>query len=326
MKRAPSHRLPPPLRTGESASPGRAPASDGATDIMRRVRLVELRARRFVEDLLAGPYRSVFRGRGLEFDQVRAYEPGDDVRSIDWHTTARTGAVQIKQSVEERSLTVMLAVDVSASGDFGSVPRSKRELAAELAAVLALSAVLNNDRVGLLLFTDAVECYLAPRTGRRQALAIVSAILTHEARSPRTSLRQALQILGNALQRRATVFVLSDFCDDGFERALRLAARRHDVVAMCVHDPVEACLPEVGWLVCEDAETGEVVELNTRDPAVRHAFETQRLARTARLTDIFRRAGVESVTCQTNHPYQRALLQFFEQRLRRLRLAPPADG
>jgi uncharacterized protein (DUF58 family) len=297
-----------------------------ATDLMRRVQLIELRARRFVEDLLAGPYRSVFRGRGIEFDEVREYQPGDDVRSIDWHTTARTGTVQIKQNVEERSLTVMLAVDVSASGDFGSVPQSKRELAAELAAVLALSAVLNNDRVGLLLFTETVECYVAPHTGRRQALAIVSAILGHEARSPRTSLRQALQALGNALRRRATVFVLSDFCDAGFERALRLAARRHDVVAISIQDRAETHLPEVGWLVCEDAETGEVVELDTCDAAVRHAFEVERLARAARLADVFRRAGVDGVACQTGQSYQRPLLQFFEQRLRRVRPVEPMGG
>lgn len=295
------------------------------SDVMRRVQLVELRARRFVEDLLAGPYRSVFRGRGIEFDEVRDYQPGDDVRSIDWHATARTGTVQIKQNVEERSLTVMLAVDVSASGDFGSVPSSKRELAAELAAVLALSAVLNNDRVGLLLFTDTVERYLPPETGRRQALAIVAAILSHPPRSPKTCLRQALQTLGNALRRRATIFLLSDFIDTGFERALRLAGRRHDLVAISLHDPAEVRLPDVGWLVCEDAETGEVIELNTSDPAARRAFEAERLARTARLTETFRRAGVDAVACGTGQSYRRALLEFFEQRLRR---HPPAmrDG
>jgi uncharacterized protein (DUF58 family) len=297
-----------------------------AAELLRRVQLIELRARRFVEDLLAGPYRSVFRGRGLEFDEVREYQPGDDVRTIDWHTTARTGTVQIKQNVEERSLTVMLAVDVSASGDFGSVHRSKRELAAELAAVLALSAVLNNDRVGLLLFTDTVERYLAPQTGRRQALGIVAAILGHEARSPRTSLRQALQTLGNALRRRATVFLISDFCDTGFERALRLAARRHEVVAVSIQDHAEVDLPKLGWLVCEDAETGEVVELDTRDPAVRHAFEVERLARSTRLAEVFRRASVDRVACRTDQPYQRALLQFFAQRLRRPGLAESPRG
>ncbi len=286
-------------------------------DLLRRVRLVELRARRLVEDLLAGPYRSVFRGRGIEFDDIREYQPGDDVRSIDWHTTARTGTVQIKQNVEERCLTVMLAVDLSASGDFGSGPQSKRELAAELAAVLALSAVFNNDRVGLLLFTDTVERYLAPRTGRRQALAIVAAILGYEPRSPRTSLSNLLQTLGSALRRRATVFLLSDFLDTNFDRALRLAGRRHDIVAVSIADGTESHLPDLGWLVCEDAETGELLQLDTSDPAVRHAFEVERLARTDRLREAFRRAGVDTIPCETGRPYQHALLRFFEQRQRR---------
>lgn len=286
-------------------------------DLLRRVQLVELRARRLVEDLLAGPYRSVFRGRGIEFDDIREYQPGDDVRSIDWHTTARTGTVQIKQNVEERCLTVMLAVDLSASGDFGSVPQSKRELAAELAAVLALSAVFNNDRVGLLLFTDTVERYLAPRTGRRQALAIVAAILGYEPRSPRTSLANLLQTLGNALRRRATVFLISDFLDTGFDRALRLAGRRHDIVAVSIADAAESHLPDLGWLVCEDAETGELLQLDTSDPAVRHAFEVERLSRADRLRQTFRRAGVDAIPCETGRPYQHAVLRFFEQRQRR---------
>jgi uncharacterized protein (DUF58 family) len=292
-------------------------ASPTPADVLRRVRLVEMRARRLVEDLLAGPYRSVFRGRGIEFDDIREYQPGDDVRAIDWHTTARTGTVQIKQNVEERCLTVMLAVDLSASGDFGSVPQSKRELAAELAAVLALSAVFNNDRVGLLLFTDRVERHLAPRTGRRQALAIVAAILGHEPRSPRTSLNRLLQTLGNALRRRATVFLISDFLDTGFDRALRLAGRRHDVVAVPIADAAECQLPDLGWLVCEDAETGELLQLDTSDSAVRHAFDVARVARTARLRETFRGAGVDAIPCETGRPYHHALLRFFEQRQRR---------
>lgn len=292
-------------------------------ELLRRVRRVELRARRLVEDLLAGPYRSVFRGRGVEFDAVREYQPGDDVRSIDWHTTARTGTVQVKQNVEERCLTVLLAVDVSASGDFGSVPQSKRELAAELAAVLALSAVMNNDRVGLLLFTDRVERHLPPRGGRRQALAIVAAILGHEARSPRTSVGNLLRNLSGALRRRTTVFLLSDFLDDDFERALRLAAHRHDIVALTTQDGAEQHLPNLGWLTCEDRETGEWLSLDTADPAVRHAFEVERLTRAARLLEMFRRAGVDNVTCETGRPYQRALLHFFEQRQRRRMAAAP---
>jgi len=293
---------------------GMTSLTSSPAELLRRVQLVELRARRLVMDLLAGPYRSVFRGRGLEFDDIREYQPGDDVRAIDWHATARSGTVQIKQNIEERCLTVMLAVDLSASGDFGSGPQSKRELAAELAAVFALSAVSNNDRVGLAIFTDTVECYLPPRTGRRQALAIVAAILSHQARSPRTSMDKALRTLGSLLRHRATIFLLSDFLDTGFARALRLASLRHDVVAVSVQDPVEACLPALGWLVCEDAETGELVEFQTSDPAFRHGFDVDRLARTAALRETFRRAGVDTVSCETGKPYQRALLQFFDRR------------
>jgi len=296
--------------------PPLVPAASPA-DLLRRVRLVELRARRFVEDLLAGPYRSVFRGRGIEFDDIREYQPGDDVRAIDWHSTARTGVVQIRQNVEERCLTVLLAVDLSGSGNFGSVPQSKRELAAEVAAVLALSAVRNNDRVGLLLFTDAVERYLPPRTGRRQAVAIIAAILGHQTRSSRTSLRNALQTLGGALRRKTTVFFISDFLDTGFERALRMAGRRHEVVAVAIEDGVETRLPDLGWLVCEDAETGEWLELDTRHPAARHAFGLARMARLAELKDIFRRAGVDCLTCEAGRPYHRTFLQFFELRQQR---------
>ncbi len=285
-----------------------------STDLLRRARLIELRAFRKVEDLLAGPYRSVFRGRGLEFDEVREYQPGDDVRTINWHATARTGSVQIKQLVEERSLTVILAVDMSASGDFGSGPQSKRELAAELAAVLALSAVLSNDRVGLLLFTDRVERYIPPASGRRQALAIVSAILSHRPRSPRTNVRVALQTLMQALRRRTTVFLISDFIDDGFERTLRIAARRHDVIALEIHDAAERALPTLGWLACEDAETGEVVELDTADPAVRHAFDLNQLERAAHLKNLFRLAGVKRVVCRTGVSFYAGLRRLFEER------------
>jgi len=285
-----------------------------STDLLRRARLIELRAFRKVEDLLAGPYRSVFRGRGLEFDEVREYQPGDDVRTINWHATARTGNVQIKQLVEERCLTVILAVDMSASGDFGSGPQSKRELAAEIAAVLALSAVLSNDRVGLLLFTDRVERYLPPAGGRRQALAIVAAILGHRPRSTRTNVRVALQTLMQALRRRTTLFLVSDFIDDGFERTLRIAARRHDVIALEIHDAAERTLPTLGWLACEDAETGEVVELDTADPAVRHAFDLNQLERAAHLKNLFRLAGVNRVVCRTGVSFYPGLRRLFEDR------------
>jgi uncharacterized protein (DUF58 family) len=283
-------------------------------DILRRTRLIELRARRLVEDLFAGPYRSAFRGRGIEFDEVREYHPGDDVRSIDWHATARTGTVQVKHRVEERHLTLLLLVDVSASGDFGSGPQSKRELVAELAAVLALSAVRNNDRVGLVLVTDQVERFLAPRASRMQALNIVASILDHRARSRATRLQVALDAVVHAFPRRATVFILSDFIDTGYERSLSIAARRHDVIGVHIRDRAEGQLPSLGWLVCEDAETGEVVELDTSAAGVRLALDRAHLVQQAQLRDTFRRSGVDLIPCQTNVPYYPALLRFFEQR------------
>jgi len=285
-----------------------------SADLLRRVRRIELRALRKVEDLLAGPYRSVFRGRGLEFDEVREYQPGDDVRSIDWHATARTGVAQVKQLVEERCLTVILAVDVSASGEFGSGAQSKRELAAELAAVIALSAALSHDRVGLLLFTDRVERFLRPAGGRRQALAIVAAILGHRPRGRGTDVGRALRTLSQALRRRCTVFLVSDFLDTGFERSLRVAAQRHDVIALETADRAETTLPALGWVAWEDAETGEVVELDTTNAAVRHAFETFQRERSTRLRDTFRLAGVDRAACTTGTSFYPALRRLFDHR------------
>ena len=296
-----------------------------ATDILRRTRLVELRARQLVEDLFAGPYRSVFRGSGLEFDEIRDYQPGDDVRSIDWHATARTGRVQVKRLGEERHQTILLAVDVSGSGEFGSGRLSKRELAAELAAVFALSAVRNNDRVGLLLFTDRVERFVPPRTGRSHALAVVAAVLGHPARGRGTHVQSALEAAGNAFRRRATLCVISDFLDTGFERSLRVAARRHDVLALRVEDPLERELPPAGWLVCEDAETGQLVEVHTTSAVARHAFEVARRERSASLRDLFRRSGVDHALCEVGHPVHRAVLELVEMRRGRPGFSAPAD-
>jgi uncharacterized protein (DUF58 family) len=211
----------------------------------------------------------------------------------------------------------MLVVDVSASGDFGSVPQSKRELAAEMAAVLALSAVASNDRVGLMLFTDAVERFIPPGAGRRHAVGLVSAVLGHPARSGGTRIGRALSTLGQALRRRATVFVISDFLDDDYERSMRIAARRHDVVAVRIADGAEVRLPALGWLVCEDAETGEIVEVDTGDPAVRLAFEARHRERAERFRHACRQAGADAVACQTGAAFYPALMNLLEQRQRR---------
>lgn len=293
------------------------PAFRQSASLLQRTRLVELRARRWVEDLLAGPFRSVFRGRGLEFEDVREYAPGDDVRTIDWHATARTGSVQIKRHVEERGMTVMLLVDISASHAFGSGPQAKLELTAEFTATIALSAALQNDRTGMILFSDQVERFIPPGTGRHHALRLVATLLGHPPRSRRTALRPALHALQHALRRRATVFLVSDFLDPdpGVERALRIASGRHDVVAVPIHDPAEDELPEVGWLVCEDAETGELVELDTRDPAVRRAHQQQAAARASARRDLFRRAGVDAIPCTAGRPWHKAFLGFLEHRM-----------
>ncbi|MEO6568909.1 MAG: DUF58 domain-containing protein, partial [Opitutaceae bacterium] len=254
--------------------------SEQTREILRKVRHIEIRTKRLVNDSLAGEYHSVFKGRGMNFDEVREYVPGDEVRTIDWNVTARAGRPFIKKFVEERELTLMLLVDVSASGDFGSGAQSKREMAAELASVLAFSAVRNSDKVGLILFTDQVELYVPPRKGRRHVLRIVREILGFEPKQRGTDLVQALDFTNHVLNRRAIVFLLSDFqsAEDptaaltSLRRAIRQTNCRHDLVAMRVHDPREEKLPNFGLFAVEDAETGELIEVDTGDQNVRTRF------------------------------------------------------
>ena len=285
---------------------------------LKKIRQIELRTVRLVEDLMAGQYHSVFKGRGMDFDEVREYQPGDEVRRIDWNVTARTGVAHIKKYVEEREMTVMILVDASASSGTGSVSQSKRELAAELAAVLAFSAISNNDKVGALLFTDGAEKYIRPGKGRRHVLRLISEVLTYQPASRGTNLTTALQHINRALSRRAVVFVISDFMDEGFERALKVTSRKHDLIAVPIVDASERALPDLGWIAFEDAETGEVVEFNTGDPKARAKFAEVAEDRLARLRRTFRRSGLDTIEAQTDQPYLRSLMQFFENRLRRL--------
>ncbi len=287
-------------------------------EFLKKIRHIEMRAFRLVEDLMAGQYHSVFKGRGMDFDEVREYQVGDDVRHIDWNVTARTGTVHIKKYIEEREMTVMLLVDASGSGTFGSVSQSKRELAAEIAAVLALSAIRNNDKVGLLLFTDRAERYLPPAKGRTHVLAIISQILSHQPLSRGTDIAAALNHISHALPRRATVFVISDFMDEDWERALKVTGRKHDLVAVPVADASERELADVGWIVFEDAETGEILEINTADPRARQLFTERADQRTAGLRRVLRRSGVDSIEVQTDRPYFQALIKFFDTRYHRL--------
>ncbi len=286
-------------------------------ELIANVRRIEIRTRRIVDELTAGAYHSVFKGRGMEFDEVREYQPGDDVRTIDWNVTARFGRPFIKKFVEERELTVFLVVDVSASGDFGSTDRSKNEHAAELAALLAFSAIRNNDRVALLLFTEDRELFVPPRKGRRHVLRLVRDLLAWERTRPGTNIGGALESMMHLADRRAIVFLISDLLDVGFEKALAVAARRHDVVALRIIDPRELSLPRLGSVWVEDAETGEMQMFpgSSRKAAQRFGIEAGGLRLSQE--ELCRRTGVDLINITCGEDYVKPLMQFFRAREKR---------
>jgi uncharacterized protein (DUF58 family) len=298
---------------------------DHTREILKKVRQIEIRTKRLVADTLAGQYHSVFKGRGMNFDAVREYVLGDEVRTIDWNVTARAGRPFVKKFVEERELTLLLMVDVSASGDFGSGMQSKRELAAEIASVLAFSAIKNSDKVGLLLFTDRVELFVPPRKGRRHVLRIVRDVLSFEPVGCGTDLVHALDFANDVSERRGIVFLLSDFqtpnqsVDDiaDFRLALRQTNRRHDLVAMPIEDPRERELPDLGIVAIEDAETGEMVEMDTANPEVRERFSQIALVRSEQLQKIFNREAIDSLRLSTDRPYVADVVAFFKNRARK---------
>ena len=291
-------------------------------EILKKVRQVELRTRRLVTDVLAGEYHSVFKGRGMDFDEVREYTPGDDVRTIDWNVTARAGRTFVKKFTEERELTIFLVVDISASGNFGSGAISKRDLAAELASVLAFSAIRNSDKVGLLLYTDRIERYLPPKKGRRHVLRVVRDILYHEPQGTGTDSVKILDVVNHVLHRRAVVFLISDFETSGdpaatraqLRRAVRQTNRRHDLIAVHIEDPREKELPNVGIVALEDAETGEIIELDTGRASVRKLFKEHSLERSGRLKSDLRAEGIDTLQLQTDLPYIPTLQRFFKTR------------
>ena len=287
-------------------------------DILKKIRRLELRTRRLVESAFGGQYHSVFKGRGMDFEDVRAYSPGDEVRFIDRNVTARTGDLHVKNFTEERELTVVIVVDVSASGSFGSVSQSKRELAAEVASLIAFSAIGNRDKVGLLLFADGVELFLPPRKGRGHVLRIIREVLYYQPQGRGTDIAAALDYLNKVVVRRAVVFLLSDFQAPDFSRPLAVTSRRHDLVAVPVIDPLEQTLPDVGRVSLEDAETGAILEVDTSDRRVRAAFAHAATARRQQLVSQLRRARVDQITLQTDQDYLPALRAFFQQREHRL--------
>ncbi len=289
-----------------------------AAAILKKIRRLELRTRRLVDSAFGGQYHSVFKGRGMNFEDVRAYNPGDEVRFIDRNVTARTGDLHVKNFTEERELTVVLAVDVSASGAFGSVSQSKRELAAEVASVLAFSAVGNRDKVGLLLFTDTVELFLPPQKGRGHVLRIIREVLFYQPKGRHTDIAAALQYLNKVVSQRAVVFLLSDFQSADFSRPLSVTSQRHDLVAVPVVDPLEEELPDIGRVSLEDAETGAIYEVNTSDRRVRTAFVNAVATRRQALAALLRRSRVDAITLRTDADYLPALRAFFQHRARRI--------
>jgi uncharacterized protein (DUF58 family) len=288
-------------------------------DVLRQVRRLHLRARRVVQTLLGGEYHSAFKGAGLSFEEVREYQPGDDIRTIDWNVTARMGQPFIKRFVEERELTMILAVDVSGSQRFGTRQLSKRAVAAELAALLALCAVSNNDRVGLIAFSDSVERFVPPNKGPRHVLRLLRDILAFEAQKPGTDLAVALDFLNKVQRRRAIVFLVSDFLGANYADAFRRAARKHDLIAVRTSDPREHAWPAVGLVRLEDAETGRQVVIDAASRAVREAFAGRAADRAAAFTKLSRGAQADLIDAGTDGKHFDALLAFFRKRDRRRR-------
>ncbi len=287
-------------------------------ELAKKIRLIQIHTSKAVNDVLAGEYHSVFKGRGMEFDEVREYAPGDDIRTIDWNVTARTGHPYVKRFVEERELTVLFVVDLSASGSFGTREKLKNEVAAELCALLAFSAIKNNDKVGLLVFTDQVELYIPPKKGVSHVLRVIRDLLNAQPSRSRTDITQALDFLGRVTHRRAVVFLVSDFQAAGYEKRLRIAARRHDLIAVSLSDPREAALPAAGLIELEDAETGESVVVDSSNAAVRRSYEALTRARCDTLAASLRSMGVDQIPVVTGEDYVLDLLKFFRVRERRI--------
>jgi uncharacterized protein (DUF58 family) len=287
-------------------------------EILKKIRTLEIKTRGLVETVFAGDYHSVFKGRGMNFDEVREYQPGDEIRSIDWNVTARMGAPFVKKFTEERELSVMLIVDVSASENFGSTSQSKRELAAEVACLIAFSAIRNNDKVGLLLFSDDVELFIPPKKGRSHTLRIVREILFYQPRGRGTNPGLALDQLNRIVTRRSVVFFISDFQAPDFSRELKVTSKRHDFIAMQIKDEREAVLPNVGVVTLEDAETGEQIEINTADRNTRTRFADQAHQQQVELLRMLRRNNIDTIGLRTGEDYLSALRTFFKQRERRL--------
>jgi uncharacterized protein (DUF58 family) len=289
-------------------------ATRSLEEILHEVRRIQIVARRQVNDLLAGEYLSAFKGRGMEFESVREYVPGDDIRTIDWNVTARSNAPHVKTFCEERELTVFLAIDVSASSFFGSKRLSKLETAVEIAAVLMFASLKSNDKVGLIFFADEVLRFVPPRKGRGNVLRLIREMLAVEPVKKETNIGKALEYLQRIQRRRCVVFLLSDFIGEGWLSPLSIASSKHDCIAVTISDPREAELPDMGIISLQDAETGRVLEVDTRIPRIRQWFATQARAREAKLVESLRSAQVDRLDIRTDQPYSKSLQKFFRTR------------
>ena len=288
-------------------------------EILKKIRRIEIKTTSLVEDVFCGQYHSVFKGRGMEFSEVREYLPGDDVRTIDWNVTARFGHPFVKKFVEERELTVMFLVDASSSQHFGTRNKLKGELAAEICAVLAFSAIKNNDRVGLLIFTDQVELFVPPRKGSKHVLRVIRELLYHEPKGRGTSIGAGLEYLRKAIRKRCVAFLVSDFLGDEYLKPLKIANKRHDIIGIRISDPRELTMPDAGLVELEDAETGELVMLDTSSPDIRRRFALNQMDIINQIDKTFKSAMLDKIEVNTDRSYVEPLIRFFRKRARRFR-------
>jgi len=288
-------------------------------EILKKVKRIEIQTRGLVNDVFSGEYHSVFKGRGMEFAEVREYQFGDDIRTIDWNVSARMGHPFVKVFEEERELTVMLVVDVSSSGNFGTFERMKGEIAIEICALLAFSAIKNNDKVGLIIFTDRIEKYVPPKKGKTHVLRVLRELLYYEPEGRGTNISMALEYLSSVIHRRSVVFVVSDFISDDYQKAMQIANRRHDLVAVTITDPRELELPNIGLIELEDAESGEVLLLDTADSTTRSMFTSETSSQKAQRDKMLRSMNVDTIDIRTDVSYVEPLIKFFRMRAQRFR-------
>ena len=306
---------PPPLRIQDEEE--RERSGTLPPELIARIRAIQIKTSHLVEDIMAGEYVSAFKGRGMEFEEVREYQPGDDIRTIDWNVTARMGHPYVKTFREERELTVLLVVDISASGLFGSIDRTKNEVAATVAAMLAWSAIRSNDRVGLLLFTDRVERYIPPKKGRGHVWQVIREVLQHRARHVNTDMEAALHFLNKVNRKRSVCFIMSDFLDQSYQAPMRLTAASHDVIAVSITDPRELELPEIGMIRLADAETGETMVVDTSKADFQKRFQRVVQEMNREREDVFRSIGVDHIPIRTDQDPVGPLLAYFRRRERR---------